>query len=259
VATNYPENLDTDAIIGGGSKPASDDALDSSVGQPTHAGMHQNLGDAILEIETKLGTGDSSPSANKVLVSSGTASTWGEVATDMIADDAITSAKIDDGAVGNDQLIDAPTFTTVTATDITLDGRDLGEIQTYTPTWTNVSGDFQSVGAYFAYVKDMVYMSIEAELSGDTSVDGSVYVSLPVTGSDSHQAANGMLQVQLFDWDANRFYQGMTTPIDTTTVAIRYNIVDGNEIFGQPVGPSAPFGWGDNDKILITGFYRAGS
>ena len=63
----------------------------------------------------------------------------------------------------------------------------------------------------------------------------------------------------MFDWDANRYYQGMTTPIDTTTVAIRYNIVDGNEIFGQPVGPSAPFSWGDNDKILITGFYRAGS
>ena len=104
MATNYPDSLDTDAIIGGGSKPASDDALDSSVGQPTHAGMHQNLGDAILEIETKLGTGDSSPSANKVLVSSGTASTWGEVATDMIADDAITSAKILSGAVDTTEL-----------------------------------------------------------------------------------------------------------------------------------------------------------
>lgn len=177
----------------------------------------------------------------------------GSIDTAHLADDAVTAAKIADGAVGNDQLIDAPTFT-----GITLGGQDLGEIETFPVNWTNLSGTFESVGAYYAYIKDMVYVSIEAELSASTGI-GDLRVDLPVAGSDTHQAANGMLQVQLFDSDTNKYYQGMTTPVDSNTVQIRYNIVDGSTIFGQPIGSSAPFTWGDGDKILITGFYRVGS
>ena len=175
------------------------------------------------------------------------------VETAEIKIDAVTADKIADGAVGNDQLIDAPTFT-----GITLGGQDLGEIETFSPNWTNLSGTFESVGAYYAYIKDMVYVSIEAELSASTGI-GDLRVDLPVAGSDTHQAANGMLQVQLFDFSATRYYQGMTTPVDSNTVQIRYNLVDGSTIFGQSIGSSAPFTWGDGDKILITGFYRVGS
>lgn len=112
MATNYPSALDTDATVGGGSRPASSDALDYSTGQPTHAGLHQNVGDAIEQIETKLGTGVSSPAANKALVSNGTASEWGQITGPMIADNA----------VGNDQLIASPTFTGVTTATVTASG-----------------------------------------------------------------------------------------------------------------------------------------
>ena len=63
--------------------------------------MHQNVGDAIEQIEMKLGTGASTPAANKALVSNGTASEWGQITGPMIANNA----------VGNDQLIASPTFT----------------------------------------------------------------------------------------------------------------------------------------------------
>ena len=162
------------------------------------------------------------------------------------------------GGTGESAWTATPTVTTLTATNMTLGGQDLGEIVSFTPTWTNIGGSFESNQGYYAYLKDMIYVSIEAELSASNTV-GDVRVDLEVAGSDTHQAANSMLQVQLFDSDANRYYQGMTTPIDSNTVQVRYNIVDGNEIFGQPTTSSAPFTWADGDKILITGFYRIGS
>jgi len=346
VATNFPSTADTSAIVGGDSKPAPGTELsDSTKLHPTHSDLHENVGDAVLAIEAKLGHGGSpTPAANTVLTGTVSGeSAWATVDTAMItadavtgakiaddtidsehyaagsidtehiaddqvtqakiaagavdttelaadavngdkiandaiaaehlatdsvtadaiaagavdtaelADDAVTADKLADNAVGNDQLIDAPTFT-----GITLGGQDLGEIETFSPNWTNLSGTFQSVGAYYAYIKDMVYVSIEAELSASTGI-GDLRVDLPVAGADTHQAANGMLQVQLFDYDTTKYYQGMTTPVDSNTVQIRYNIVDGSTIFGQPIGSSAPFTWGDGDKILITGFYRVGS
>ena len=113
MATNYPSNLDDDSTVGGGSKPAASTALDDSgSGHPVHSAMHQNVGDAIEQIEMKLGTGASTPAANKALVSNGTASEWGQITGPMIANNA----------VGNDQLIASPTFTGVTTATVTASG-----------------------------------------------------------------------------------------------------------------------------------------
>lgn len=78
MATNYPGSLDGTADVGGGVEPGAVTALDdSSSGHPTHAGLHQNLGDAVQQVETKVGIGSSSPSANKVLgCASGSTTEW---------------------------------------------------------------------------------------------------------------------------------------------------------------------------------------
>ena len=78
MATNYPSSLDADSTVGGGAEPDSATALDDSTsGHPTHAGLHKNLGDAVQEVETKLGIGSSTPSAGKVLsCASGATTTW---------------------------------------------------------------------------------------------------------------------------------------------------------------------------------------
>ena len=245
MSTNFPSSLDVhngSNGVGGDSVPASATALDSSVAHPTHANLHENTGDAIQAIEAKVGTGASTPAANKVLISSGTgASTWSTVTADMM-----TSGT-------------SPTFGTVVATDMTLGGFNLGEIETFTPSWTNASG-FETNAGYYARLKDLVAVFIEAEFNASVSVSSTVKVDLPIAGAGTYPAANAMMQVQLCDLSgAFKFYQGMATPVDTNTIEIRYNIVDGNEIYGQPVSGTAPFTWADGDKIIITGLYRTGS
>lgn len=78
MAINYPSSLDADSTVGGGAEPDSATALDDSTsGHPTHAGLHKNLGDAVQQVETKLGIGSSTPSAGKVLsCASGATTTW---------------------------------------------------------------------------------------------------------------------------------------------------------------------------------------
>jgi hypothetical protein len=80
VATNYPGTLDGTANVGGGVEPEAVTALDDSTsGHPTHSGLHQNLGDAVQQLETKVGIGASTPSANQVLAcASGSTSTWSD-------------------------------------------------------------------------------------------------------------------------------------------------------------------------------------
>lgn len=80
MATNYPATLDGTANVGGGVEPEAVTALDDSTsGHPTHSGLHQNLGDAVQQLETKVGVGASTPSANQVLAcASGSTSTWSD-------------------------------------------------------------------------------------------------------------------------------------------------------------------------------------
>lgn len=106
MTTNYPTSLDAASTVGGGTKPESTTPLDESgEGHPVHSAMHQNVGDALLAIETKLGTGDSSPASNKVLVASGAGSAWGEVAQAMIAADAVNGTKIADNAIDSEHYV----------------------------------------------------------------------------------------------------------------------------------------------------------
>ncbi len=365
MATNFPVDKDEAATTGGESLPAAGTELsDTLSGHPSHAVMHENVGDAIIATQTKVGIGSSAPVANTVLTGTGSGeSAWSTVSAGMIGDDQVTEAKLAAGIPGvnaagtqdtsgnattaskwatartltvngdmtgdvsikgdadmtltleadleaadipnlsagkitTDTLhadripnlsadkitadtfhinripdigaskIDAGTFGAGNYTfpsnltvsgGLTLGGRDLGEIVPFTPSWDNVSGSWQSNTGYYAYVKDLVYISVEAELSASTSVNNTIRLHLPVTGSDTHQSANGMMQVQLFDSNENKYYQGMTVPYTTSKVEVRYNIVVGNEIFGQPANGTGPFTWADGDKILISGIYRAGT
>ena len=62
MSTNFPASLDSYT------NPASTDTLD---GVPHHS-QHANANDALVQLETKMGTGASTPSANKVLRGTGT-------------------------------------------------------------------------------------------------------------------------------------------------------------------------------------------
>ena len=71
--SNFPSSLDTDANSSL-PKTISDTA---ALNNPNHAEMHGRSNDAIIEVETKLGTGSSSASTGAVLIGTGSgASAW---------------------------------------------------------------------------------------------------------------------------------------------------------------------------------------
>tara|TARA_R110000824_G_scaffold168866_1_gene345828 strand:+ start:1961 stop:2845 length:885 start_codon:yes stop_codon:yes gene_type:complete len=110
MSTNFPSSLDVhngSNGVGGDSVPASATALDSSVAHPTHANLHENTGDAIQAIEAKVGTGASTPAANKVLTSTGTGtSVWGTVSAAMIAASAVDTSQLAASAVETAKIND---------------------------------------------------------------------------------------------------------------------------------------------------------
>lgn len=67
-SSNFPTSLDTSSTVGSSSVPAGTDDLD---GSPSHADRHQSLADAVVKIETKVGTGSSTAASNEVFVGTG--------------------------------------------------------------------------------------------------------------------------------------------------------------------------------------------
>ncbi len=71
--SNFPSSLDTDA----NSSLPKTISNTAGLNNPNHAEMHGRSNDAIIEVETKLGTGSSSASAGAVLIGTGSgASSW---------------------------------------------------------------------------------------------------------------------------------------------------------------------------------------
>ena len=69
--SNYPSSLDTTSAL-----PASIDNT-AALNSPNHAEMHEVYNDAIIEIEEKIGIGDTTPTSKAVLVGTGTGqSAW---------------------------------------------------------------------------------------------------------------------------------------------------------------------------------------
>ena len=92
MASNYPGSLDSFDTI------ASDKKTSDSVGGRTHRQMHNDLGDAIESVQTELGTNpsgsDATVAARLTAIEAGT----------NLATGAVTSAKIADGTIVNDDI-----------------------------------------------------------------------------------------------------------------------------------------------------------
>jgi hypothetical protein len=73
--SNYPASLDTTSAL-----PASISDT-ANLNSPNHAEMHEVYNDAIIEIEEKVGIGDTTPTDKTVLVGTGTGqSAWSATA-----------------------------------------------------------------------------------------------------------------------------------------------------------------------------------
>lgn len=101
MATNYPTSKDDNTTL---PNPTTGAFLNS----PSHAGQHDNVNDATKAIQTKLGTGASTPVANTFLFGTGTgASTW-----QMLTSAAVLAAVSDETGTGNLVFNTTPTLIT---------------------------------------------------------------------------------------------------------------------------------------------------
>lgn len=91
----YPTGVDVDADIGGGTIPDGADPTNS----PSHSLIHRLLGNAVQEVQSKLGTGASTAANGKVLAGTGaTSSEWTATPSGLTS---VTATTFTGALVGN--------------------------------------------------------------------------------------------------------------------------------------------------------------
>ncbi len=130
-------------------------------------------------------------------------------------------------------------------------------MQSYVPTWTNVSGGTLNHAKYMV-IGNICFFSVEYTLAG-AGVTGAVIVSLPVTahadmvGSDMQVAGirgmfldTGTINIPAVCWLAS-----------STTVRMRAENSAGTYIaVTADTSSTLPFTWAVNDKITLNGWYE---
>ena len=161
--SNYPGSLDTTSTL-----PA-DISATAALNSPNHAQMHERYNDAIIEIEEKVGIGDTTPTAGAVLIGTGTgASAWDTTPT-FVGDvtipegDLILGSTAVTSTAAEINVLDGVTGGTVTASKaLVVDGnKDLASLRNVTLTGTLT---FDSVGI------TAVTTSAETFADNDTSL-----------------------------------------------------------------------------------------
>jgi len=162
--------------------------------------------------------------------------------TRVLADSAVTSAKI----------LDA----TVAVADLASAVGNFGAWTAYTPTWTAnttnpVLGNGTIVGAY-AQIGKVVNFRIVLTM-GSTTTFGSGFYSfgVPVTSAAGATGAYSTIgSVVAFDTSANLMYEAQPILFSTTTVILRYQ---NSGLFTN----TAPTTFANTDIITIQGTYQA--
>jgi hypothetical protein len=161
MATNYPTSLDNGTSL---PYPSSTDDTNS----PSLAGGQDNQNDALIAVETKLGTGSSTPSGTYALVSTGTGtSAW------SLATPASTIVGISDTQTLTNKTIDAADNTITN-----LSGSDLAD-NTITATQianaTITSSQIASGGIDFANLLSTIFSGQVSSYTNSGSAGGTFY------------------------------------------------------------------------------------
>ena len=161
--SNYPSSLDTTSTL-----PA-DISATAALNSPNHAQMHERYNDAIIEIEEKVGIGDTTPTAGAVLIGTGTgASAWDTTPT-FVGDvtipegDLILGSTAVTSTAAEINVLDGVTGGTVTASKALVvdSNKDIASLRNVTLTGTLT---FDSVGI------TAVTTSAETFADNDTSL-----------------------------------------------------------------------------------------
>lgn len=168
MTANFPTSLDDVSTVGDGTHPTAAEALTNV---PTHSTLHQNLGDAVTKVETKIGVGDSNPATNTVLTGTGSGqSAWATVDTAMISTDAVTGAKIADNAINSEHYTDGSIDRVHLAADI-IDGTKLADDAVNSEHYVDGSIDRVHLAADIVDGTKIADDSIDSEHYVDGSID----------------------------------------------------------------------------------------
>lgn len=121
--SNYPVSPDDTSTL-------PNPTTGSNTNSPSHAALHTAENDAIKALEAKLGTGATTPAANKVLLGTGTGTTaWGQLSSSQLI-----SVLTDETGTGYSVFNNAPTLVTpkvdtinesTTDNGVTIDGLNI--------------------------------------------------------------------------------------------------------------------------------------
>ena len=172
---------------------------------------------------------------------------------DAAARDTALAAVLDEGMVAYLEDTDLITVYNGSAwVDI------LGEYQTWTPTWANLTVGNGTTYAWYVQQGDVVHFELRLNFGSTTAITGSVILYYPVTPYDGHQAANNiMVQAQYGSAPATnlpgRGQQGSGTP----KIEIRFINTSGTYAELDWMNATVPFTWASSDDLYVAGSYRA--
>lgn len=132
----------------------------------------------------------------------------------------------------------------------------IGDAETWTVTWTNVTVGNGTVNRAFTRINDTIIGYVVLTWGSTTSATGTITFSLPVTAANTAQRQIG--SATMLD-SGVAFFEGVTVLNNTTTGIIYPSAANGTYVYqnGTPANATTPFTWTTNDTLYAYFSYQA--
>ena len=213
MATRFPGNLDRDP------NELPDNVADSdTLNSPNHATIHNNVNGAVLQIEEKLGTGDTTPASGAVLIGTGTGTSAWDTTPTFVGDVTIPEG---------DLILGSAAVTSTAAELNLLNGVTGGTVAASKAVVVDASKDIASfrnvtlTGELDAATLDL---SSSADIAGDLVLSGGADGALQFTnaGENSIKIPDNQASALIIE-EADNAYITFTTTDSSEKIAIAQN------------------------------------
>ena len=213
MATIFPGNLDRDP------NELPDNVADSdTLNSPNHATIHNNVNGAVLQIEEKLGTGDTTPTSGAVLMGTGTGTSAWDTTPTFVGDVTIPEG---------DLILGSAAVTSTAAELNLLNGVTGGTVAASKAVVVDASKDIASfrnvtlTGELDAATLDL---SSSADIAGDLVLSGGADGALQFTnaGENSIKIPDNQASALIIE-EADNAYITFTTTDSSEKIAIAQN------------------------------------
>lgn len=132
----------------------------------------------------------------------------------------------------------------------------IGDSETWTITWTNLTVGNGTVNQAFTRINDMVIGYVAISWGSTTSASGNITFSLPVTAVNTSQRQIG--SATMLD-SGVAFFEGVTVLNNTTSAIIVPSAANGTYVYqnGTAANATTPFTWTTNDILYAYFSYQA--